>query len=163
MLTSSIGKYLLALRCLNAALAIDAANPVVHEQAVRFRQEVNSKLASLPSKVAEVIKTEFTAIRASTDLKKYNAEFLAKHEDSAPHVVSAIKIQKLLGEDQKTCEKGLFDVLKLGSADWEPAAEALGLLFQWRSSEVEAFKKAAEETWPEVTLFKPQPSPPATS
>ncbi|KAI1161133.1 tetratricopeptide [Nemania serpens] len=157
------GKYLLALRCLNAALVIDAANPVVHEQAVRFRQEVNSKLASLPAKVAEVIKTEFTAIGASTDLKKYNAEFLAKHKDSAPHVVSAIKIQKLLGEDLKTCEKALFDVLKLDSADWEPAAESLGLLFQWRSSEAEAFKKAAEETWPEVTLFKPPPSPPTIS
>ncbi|KAI1111827.1 tetratricopeptide [Nemania sp. NC0429] len=157
------GKHLLALRCLNAALAIDPANPVVHEQAVRFRQEVNSKLTSLHAKVAEVIQTEFTAIGASTDLKKYNADFLAKHKDSAPHVVSAIKIQKLLGEDQEACEKALFNVLKLGSADWEPAAEALGLLFQWRSSEAEAFKKAAEETWPEVTLFQPPPSPPTTS
>lgn len=78
-------------------------------------------------------------------------------------MVSAIKNQKLLGEDQKTCEKALFDILKLDNADWEPAAEALGLLFQWRSSEAEAFKKAAEETWPEVTLFQPLPSPPATS
>ncbi|KAI0100575.1 tetratricopeptide [Nemania sp. FL0031] len=156
-------KYLLALRCLNAALAIDAANPIVHEQAVRFHQEINSKLASLPPKVAEVIKSEFTAIAASTDLKKYNAEFLAKHKDSAPHVVSAVKIQKLLGEDQKTCEKALFGVLSLKSADWEPAAEALGLLLQWRSSEAEAFKTAAQETWPEVTMFSPAPPPPATS
>ncbi|KAJ2972247.1 hypothetical protein NUW58_g9225 [Xylaria curta] len=150
-------KYLLALRCLNAALAIDATNPVVHEQAVRFHQALSSKLASLPAQVAEVIKTEFTAISASTDLKKYNAEFLGKHKDSAPHVVSAIKIQKLLGEDQKTCEKALFNVLKLKSENWEPAAEALGLLFQWRSGEAEAFKNAAEKTWPEVTLFSPPP------
>ncbi|KAI1130058.1 tetratricopeptide [Nemania abortiva] len=156
-------KYLLALGCLNAALAIDAANPVVHEQAVRFHQEVNSKLSSLPPKVAEVIKSEFTALEASTDLKKYNAEFLEKHKDSAAHVVSAVKIQKLLGEDQKTCEKGLFGVLSLKSADWEPAAEALGLLLQWRSSEAEAFKKAAQEAWPEVTLFSPAPPAPATS
>ncbi|KAI8946652.1 tetratricopeptide [Xylaria longipes] len=156
-------KYLLALRCLNAALAIDATNPVVHEQAVRFRQELSSKLASLPAKVAEVIKTEFTAIPPSTDLKEYNAEFLKQHKDSAPHVVSAVKIQKLLGEDQNTCEKALFDILKLKSDNWEPAAEALGLLFQWRSGEAEAFKKAAEETWPEVTLFKPPPPPPTTT
>ncbi|GAP82829.1 putative NMDA receptor-regulated protein 1 [Rosellinia necatrix] len=156
------GKYLLALHCLNAALAIDAANPVVHEQAVRFHQEINSKLASLPAQVAEVIKTEFTAISASTDLKKYNAEFLESHQDSAAHVVSGVKIQKLLGEDQGTCEKALFDVLSLKGDDWEPAAEALGLLLQWRSSEAETFKKAAEETWPEVTLFKPTPPPPAS-
>ncbi|KAI0872202.1 tetratricopeptide [Hypoxylon argillaceum] len=157
------GKYLLALRCLNAALAIDAANPVVHEQAVRFHREVISKLASLPAKAAEVIKSEFTALETSADLKKHNAEFLAKHKDSAPHVVSAVKIQKLLGEDQKTCEKGLFGVLSLKSANWEPAAEALGLLLQWRSSEAETFKKAAQETWPEVTLFSPLPPPPITS
>ncbi|KAI1735409.1 tetratricopeptide [Xylaria scruposa] len=156
-------KYLLALRCLNAALAIDATNPVVHEQAVRFRQELSSKLASLPTKVAEVINTEFTAIPSSTDLKKYNTEFLNQHKDSASHVVSAVKIQKLLGEDQKTCEKALFGILKLKNDDWEPAAEALGLLFQWRSSEAEAFKKAAEDTWPEVTLFQPPPSPPNTT
>ncbi|KAI1171594.1 tetratricopeptide [Nemania sp. FL0916] len=156
-------KYLLALRCLNAALAIDAASPVAHEQAVRFHREITPKLASLPPKVAEVIKSEFTAIDASADLKKYNADFLAKHKDSAPHVVSAVKIQKLLGEDQKTCERALFDILKLKSDDWEPAAEALGLLFQWRSSEAEAFKKAAEQSWPEVTLFSPPPPPPTKS
>ncbi|KAI1367885.1 tetratricopeptide [Xylaria arbuscula] len=153
-------KYLLALRCLNAALAIETANPVVHEQAVRFRKELNS--ASLPAKVAEVINSEFTAIDASTDLKKYNAEFLDKNKDSPAHAVSAIKIQKLLGEDQKTCEKALFDILKMKSDDWEPAAESLGLLYQWRSSEADAFRKAAEETWPEVTLFKPPPPPPTS-
>jgi N-alpha-acetyltransferase 15/16, NatA auxiliary subunit len=157
-----VEKYLLALRCLNAALAIDATNPVVHEQAVRFHREVISKLASLPAKVAEVIKSEFTALETSTDLKKHNAEFLEKHRHSAPHVVSAVKIQKLLGEDPKTCEKGLFSVLSLKSADWEPAAEALGLLLQWRSGEAETFKKAAQETWPEVTLFSPPPLPVAS-
>ncbi|KAI0398965.1 tetratricopeptide [Xylaria palmicola] len=156
-------KYLLALSCLNAALAIDATSPVVHELAVRFHLEMSSKLASLPPKVVEVIKTEFTAIDASTDLKKYNIDFLDKHKNSAPHVVSAVKIQKLLGEDLKTCENGLFEILKLKSDNWEPAAEALGLLFQWRSSEAAAFKTAAEKTWPEVTLFNPPPQPTPSS
>jgi hypothetical protein len=155
-------KYLLALRCLNAALAIDAANPIVHEQAVRFRLAINPRLASLPAKVAGVIETEFTAIDASTDLKKYNSDFLEKHKDSASHLVSAVKIQRLLGEDPKKCEKDLSGVLGLKSNDWEPAAEALGLLYQWRSSEAEAFKKAAHEKWPEVTLFGP-PSPTPSS
>ncbi|KAI0398499.1 tetratricopeptide [Xylariaceae sp. FL0594] len=152
------GKYLLALRCLNAALAIEATNPEVHEQAVRFRQEMNTKLPSLPAKVAEVIKAEFTAIEPSTDLKQYNADFLARHKDSAPHVVSAVKVQKFLGEDVKVCEQGLKEVLGMKSTNWEPAAEALALLFQWHSSEAEAFKKAAHDVWPEVTLFSPPPS-----
>ncbi|KAI0020512.1 NMDA receptor-regulated protein 1-domain-containing protein [Xylariomycetidae sp. FL0641] len=146
-------KYLLALRCLNAGLAIEPDNPTIHEQAVRLRQALDSKLPSLPSKVGEVLKAEFTTIAPSTDLKKYNADFEANHKDSAAHVVSAIKVRKLLGEDQKTCEKGLIDVLKLDSAEHDSAAEAMGLLAQWRSSEVEAFKKAAHEKWPEVTMF----------
>ncbi|KAI1817840.1 tetratricopeptide [Poronia punctata] len=149
------GKYLLALNCLNAALALDATNPVVHEQAVRFRKEMDEKLSTLPVKVADVIRSDFTAIDESTDLKTYNADMLAKYEDSAPHLVSGVKVQKLLGEDLKVCEGNLQKVLSMKTSDWEPAAEALGLLFQWRSSEAEAFKKAAHETWPEVTLFSP--------
>ncbi|KAI1325012.1 tetratricopeptide [Xylariaceae sp. FL0255] len=151
-------KYLLALRCLNAALAIDSSNPIVHEQAVRFRQAIDTKLSSFPEKAAEVMKSEFTAIKAGTDLKKYNQDFLSKHKDSSAHVVSAVKVQKILGEDTKKCEKDLNGVLSLKNADWEPAAEALGLLAQWRSSEVDAFRKAAHETYPEVTLFAPPPS-----
>ncbi|KAI1504545.1 NMDA receptor-regulated protein 1-domain-containing protein [Biscogniauxia marginata] len=146
-------KYVLALRCLNAALAIDATNPTVHEQAVRFRQVLDTKLASLPSKVADVLKSSFTAIEASTDLKSYNAEFERKHKDSPLHVISAIKTRKLLGEDAKQCENDLTNVLSLESIDYETAAEALGLLWQWRSSEADAFKKASHEKWPEVTLF----------
>ncbi|KAI5926232.1 NMDA receptor-regulated protein 1-domain-containing protein [Camillea tinctor] len=146
-------KYLLALRCLNAALAIDATNPTVHEQVVRFRQELDSKLASLPSKVTEVLKSEFKAIEASADLKAYNAEFLEKHKDSASHVISAIKTRKLLGEDAEQCEKDLNNVLSLASIDYETAAEALSLFMQWRSSGADAFKKASHEKWPEVTLF----------
>ncbi|KAI0485066.1 NMDA receptor-regulated protein 1-domain-containing protein [Xylariaceae sp. FL0804] len=146
-------KYILALRCLNAALAVDASNPVVHEQAVRFRQILDAKLPALPSKVAEVLKSDFTSIDASTDLKKYNADFEQKYRDSAPHVISAIKVRKLLGEDSQKCEKDLSGILGLQSVDYELAAEALGQLKQWRSSEAESFTKMAREKWPEVTLF----------
>ncbi|KAI1436137.1 tetratricopeptide [Xylaria sp. CBS 124048] len=156
-------KYLLALRCLNAAMAIDPTNPVIHEQTVRLYQAISSKATSLPVKVAEVLKTEFTAIDASTDLKAYNSAYLESNKTSPAHAVSGVKVQKLLGEDQKACEKALFDILSLGSADWEPAAEALGLLYQWRSTEIEAFQKAAHETWPEVTLFAPPPPAAATT
>ncbi|KAL7628416.1 hypothetical protein AAE478_002619 [Parahypoxylon ruwenzoriense] len=146
-------KYLLALRCLNSALAIDASNPTIHEQVVRFRQILNSKVDSLPSKVAEVLKSEFTTIDASADLKKFNADFLEKHKDSPSHVISAIKIERLLGEDKKKSEKDIAGVLDMKDAQYEQAEEVLALLRQWRSSEADAFKTAAHEKWPEVTAF----------
>ncbi|KAI1214261.1 N-terminal acetyltransferase A, auxiliary subunit [Annulohypoxylon truncatum] len=146
-------KYVLALRCLNAALAIDPDHPAVHEQVVRFRQILNEKLGSLPPKVAEVLKSGFTAIDASADLKKFNADFQQKHKDSAEHVISATKIERLLGDDKKKSEKDLAGVLSLKDIQYDQAAEALALLEQWRSSEAETFKKAAHEKWPEVTAF----------
>ncbi|KAI1872760.1 hypothetical protein JX265_004863 [Neoarthrinium moseri] len=146
-------KYLLALRCLKSALDLDASHPRVHEQLVHFRNVLNTKLASLPAKVQEVIKSEFTALDASTDLKKYNADFQAKNSNSAPHVIAAIKAKKLLGEDQSKVEKELADVLSVKGIKFEDAKEVLALLRGWRSKEVDGFKKAAAEKWPEVTAF----------
>ncbi|KAI2617732.1 N-terminal acetyltransferase A, auxiliary subunit [Hypomontagnella submonticulosa] len=146
-------KYLLALRCLNAALAIDADHPTVHEQVVRFCQILNSKTTSLAPKVVEVLKSGFTAVDASADLKRYNTSFQEKHKNSSAHVISAIKTERLLGEDKKKSEKDLVGVLKLEDVQHEQAIEALALLRQWRSSEADTFKKAAHEKWPEVTAF----------
>jgi N-alpha-acetyltransferase 15/16, NatA auxiliary subunit len=138
---------------LKAALALDPTNPQVHEQLVHFRHVINSKLASLPPKVQEVIKSEFTTLDASADLKKYNADFQAKHKDSAPHVISAVKTKKLLGEDSSKVEKELAEVLSVKDVQFEQAIEVLDLLRGWRSKEVDGFKKAAAGKWPEVTAF----------
>ncbi|KAI6091280.1 N-terminal acetyltransferase A, auxiliary subunit [Hypoxylon rubiginosum] len=146
-------KYVLALRCLNAALAIEPDNPTVHEQVVRFHLTLNAKMGSLPAKVAELLKSKFTAIDASADLKKFNADFRAKHKDSPSHVISAIKSERLLGEDKKKSEKGLAEVLGLKTIEYEQAVEAFALLKQWRSSEADAFKVASHKKWPEVTAF----------
>lgn len=138
---------------MNAALALDPENATVHEQVVRFRQALNTKLESLPPKVAEVLKSEFTAIDGSTDLKKYNAEFQSKHAKSAPHVISAIKTSAFLGADQAQCAQDLVGVLAIPDVHHEQAEEVLGLLRQWRSDEAEPFKGKAHEKWPEVTAF----------
>lgn len=110
-------------------------------------------MGSLPAKVAELLKSKFTAIDASADLKKFNADFRAKHKDSPSHVISAIKSERLLGEDKKKSEKGLAEVLGLKTIEYEQAVEAFALLKQWRSSEADAFKVASHKKWPEVTAF----------
>jgi hypothetical protein len=38
ILTSRLEKYLLALKCLEAAREVDPEDPTLHEQSVRFRQ-----------------------------------------------------------------------------------------------------------------------------
>ncbi|KFY43335.1 hypothetical protein V495_03997 [Pseudogymnoascus sp. VKM F-4514 (FW-929)] len=51
-------KYLLALKCLLAASAIDSSNSTVKEQIARFKKGLEAKSASLPAKVLEAIKEE---------------------------------------------------------------------------------------------------------
>jgi N-alpha-acetyltransferase 15/16, NatA auxiliary subunit len=146
-------KYLLALKCLNAALALDAQNPALHAQAIELRHVLNSSLESLPPKVQEVLNTEFTAISASADLKKLNADYLDKHGDSAAHRMAAARAAKVLGEPQAAIEKSLTDSLQLASVTFDEADAVLELLKRWKSSEAATFKKVAHEKWPEVTQF----------
>ncbi|KAK3943252.1 N-alpha-acetyltransferase 15, NatA auxiliary subunit [Diplogelasinospora grovesii] len=54
-------KYLLALRCLNAALALDKDHPRVQEQSKTFQEAIGPILDSFAPKVQEIIKSEFTA------------------------------------------------------------------------------------------------------
>lgn len=138
---------------MNSALAIDPEHPALHAQAVELRQALNSESDSLPAKVQEVLGANFTAVRASADLKNLNAEFRAKHHDSAQHRIAAARAAKLLGDDSGKIEKDLFGVLSSSSTSFADAASILELLRNWRSSEAAAFRKAARDKWPEVTLF----------
>ncbi|KAJ0387008.1 hypothetical protein COL922a_003159 [Colletotrichum nupharicola] len=54
-------KYILALRSLNAARALDESNAGVQERAQKFAEVIKPALESLPAKVQEVIKSEFKA------------------------------------------------------------------------------------------------------
>jgi N-alpha-acetyltransferase 15/16, NatA auxiliary subunit len=145
-------KYLLALRCLNAAISLDKDHPRVHEQAIEFRKTLNPILESLPPKVQEVIKSEFSAVPATADLKQLNAEFRQQHKDSPEHTLAAIRTAKLLGEDQAQCEKDLLEALETKNITFDQAASMLETLKQWKGG-VTSFQKAAHERWPAVTLF----------
>ena len=150
---SSTGKFLLALRCLNAALALDAQHPALHAQAIELRNALNLSLESLPAKVQDALNAEFTAVPPSADLKKLNAEYLDKHTNSAEHRIAAARAAKALGEPDAAIEKSLVDVLQLESATFDDAATVLEQLRKWKSSEAASFKEAAHEKWPEVTQF----------
>jgi peptide alpha-N-acetyltransferase len=55
-------KYLLALRCLKAALAINKDHPKVSDQAARLRKALDGAVGSLAPKVKEVIESELSTV-----------------------------------------------------------------------------------------------------
>nr|CEG04902.1 unnamed protein product [Fusarium clavum] len=142
-------KYVLALRCLTAASALDSKSPRVHEQTVAFAQLLKTA-TDIEPKVLEVLKAEFNAIDPSADLVKYNDEFLAANKESPRHVLSAIKVQKLLGQDKAKSEEAVANILDIPGVTYEDAIEGLEVLRSWKSPQ-ESYKKAAQQKFPNVT------------
>lgn len=134
-------------------MGLDADNAKVHEQAIRLRHALNTDLETLPAKVAEVIKAEFTEVPASADLAKLNQEFREKHKASPQHVLSSIRVQEKLGEDSSKLGKDVVGLLKLDGIQLEEAEDAQKLLKSWKSSDLEAFQSAAAAKWPESSIF----------
>ncbi|KAG9253497.1 NMDA receptor-regulated protein 1-domain-containing protein [Emericellopsis atlantica] len=145
-------KHLLALRCLKAAANIDAESPRVHEQTIALRHALNGA-TDVPDKVAQVLKEEFNLIPASANLQETNDHFLAQHKDSPEHVLAAIRAKKILGEDRKSTDKQVIEMLDLPKTRYNDAISALQTLQQWRSPEEDAFKKAAQAKFPGATRF----------
>jgi N-alpha-acetyltransferase 15/16, NatA auxiliary subunit len=146
-------KYVLALCSLNAALALDSTHPRVHEQAVALQHALNSCFDSLPAKVAEVLKSEFKVVSKSTDLANFNLEFAKKNASSPSHILSAISVRKLLGEDRSKCDKDIVSILNMDNITMEVALKAFEILKSTRSGELEAFKKASKEKWADASIF----------
>lgn len=143
-------KFILALRCLNAAAAIDASSPEVHERAISFRVFLD-KSPEMPAKVSEVLRSEFNIISADADLGAYNDGYRNKHKDSMPHVVASVRAKRTLGEDPNRCDKELVSLFPLDKITFEQAVDLIETLRRWRSAEAEAIRKAAHAKWPEVT------------
>ena len=143
---------MLALRCLNAALALDSDHPKLMEQVVVFRSMLNNA-SDLAPKVSEVLKSEFKAVSESASLTEYIEESRKKHSASPRHVLSAIAAKKAIGEDTAKCEKDVVDLLNMDGVTSDDALEMLETLKSWRSREAQGFKKAAQGKWPEATRF----------
>lgn len=144
-------KYLMALRCLKAAMGLDSEDAGVHERIVELQQALD-KAEDVPAKALTLVDSEFQ-VDGKANLLKFNEDFLAKHKDSPGHILSAAKTSKFLGKDQASCEKLVMGLLDMEMADFEVAGQGLETLRSWGSRQVDEYKKTAGEKWPEVTIF----------
>ncbi|OXV06757.1 hypothetical protein Egran_05472 [Elaphomyces granulatus] len=130
-------KYLLALKCLLAAHAIDSSNPKLHVQLVHFRRALDSISEPLPSKVSETVVNRFeTLLPQSLDLLEWNNSFLASHKASVSHVQAFLNAQLLLNpKNRSESEKDLLSTLDLENASIHDAIDGLELLTEWGSDQ----------------------------
>ncbi|KAH8598967.1 NMDA receptor-regulated protein 1-domain-containing protein [Bisporella sp. PMI_857] len=147
-------KYLLALKSLLAAAALDKEHPKVHEQIVRYRLAIDEDSKEILPQSLETIKSEFHLLPSSVDISKFNEEYLSKHKGSAKHTLYALSVRRLLSSGKSSdVEKSIVGILKLPSITLEEAAEGLELLKTWKSSEVDAYRSSATAKWPKTSLF----------
>lgn len=158
LLTGAAEKYLLALKCILAAHAIDHADPILHQQVFRLRHTLNTlPKDSLSAKTAEIIHSEFEPhCSKDENLKKWNEAFLEAHKTSIAHVQAGLKVRTMV--DSTTKEKNeqqLLKTMELSSAQLKDAVNGFDLLHEWKSSsEVrEKYKEAAHKRWTEASAF----------
>jgi peptide alpha-N-acetyltransferase len=158
ILTDLLGKYALALKCLSAAHSIDASNPTIHVQLLRFRQALNKLSEPLAPQVAEVVDSEFEALLPkSQKLDEWNASFLSENKNSVPHKHAYLTCQQLLTPESKPeTEKELASTLDASIVSLETALAGLDLLGEWGSNQAAktAYAEKASSKWPESTLFR---------
>lgn len=155
MLTNEMTeKYLLALRCLLASSRLDPSHPKVHTQTIQLKQALNTDLSSVDPEVAPILTSEFTLLPANTALAQFNNEYMSKHKNDARRTLAGLEVRKLLADDlAPKADADVVGVLSIDGVKMEEAVEGLELLKAWKSSEVEAFKSAAEKKWPKATVF----------
>jgi len=153
-------KYLLAMKCLLAAHAIDPSNPALHVQLLRFRQALDSLPEPLPTAVAEIIGTGFEKLLPkSQDLNEWNNTFLESQKGSVTHVQAALTARQLLNPATKEqCEKDLIATLELDDVTIDQALAGLELLDEWKSSLTvrRTYEEKAQLRWTGASLFQSQ-------
>jgi len=121
---------------------------------VRFKLAMDVASASIPEKVTEVIKTEFTLFPLATTPSSFNEDFLSKHSDSARHIFACLRVRQLLQSHEKSkSESEILASLNLANIKLTEAIEGLEILSLWKSS-TESYILKANSIWPEATIFK---------
>ncbi|PFH57917.1 hypothetical protein XA68_14406 [Ophiocordyceps unilateralis] len=147
-------KFVLALRCLKAVVALNADFPGVPERVVSFQAmlETTTKTTDLAPKVGDALRAEFKALGEAGDGRQYVEAFRRRHPNSPRHALSAVAAKRLLpGEDGALCEKEAAALLDMEGSTADDAVTLLETVRGWRSAETAALKQAAQAKWPEVT------------
>ncbi|RDA87445.1 hypothetical protein CP532_2802 [Ophiocordyceps camponoti-leonardi (nom. inval.)] len=146
-------KYVLALRCLNAALALDADHAGLPEQVVSFQTMLETELEDATTKIKDALRAEFKALEsAGGDARTYIDAFRRRHADSPRHALSAVRAKRLLpGSDLDGCEQEAAALLDMEGSTAADAVKLLETLRGWRSGKSAALKQAAQAKWPDVT------------
>ncbi|KIW06834.1 uncharacterized protein PV09_02514 [Verruconis gallopava] len=148
-------RYLLALRCLIAAHALDAEQATLHEQLVRFRQALDADSESKSAKADQVLKANLSIVPETKDLKSFNNAYMAKHKDCARKTRAGLRVRQLLDPSSKAQnEKDLIALVE--KADMKEAIEGLETLKQWNSDAKvkEDYISKAKAKWPQASTFK---------
>ncbi|KAI9792611.1 MAG: hypothetical protein M1833_001064 [Piccolia ochrophora] len=149
-------KYLLALRCLLAASRLDATNPTLHEQTIRFKQALSELPTPLPEKPSSIIASLFTLIPTDQSLSEFNDAFHAAHRNSPPHLLAALRTRHRLDPSSiADNEKALLEMLAAAEIQLDDAVEGARVLEEWGSKEGvrEEYRKKARGRWPEASAF----------
>ena len=153
----SLGKFLLALRCLLASRSISTADSKAHEQLVRLRHTLNRLPEPLESNLSTVIEAELSSLLPpDTDLSAFNDEFSKTHAISAPHIQAYIKARRLLGNGSDVQDgKDVLSLLQLDAISLEDAVQGYGLLKAWSIDPTlqENYLTKARDKWPEADVF----------
>ncbi|EAS36268.3 N-terminal acetyltransferase catalytic subunit [Coccidioides immitis RS] len=153
-------KYLLALKCLLAAQAINPSDPTLHVQLARFRKTLNELSEPLPAEVQEIVTSEFeTLLPKSQDLAAWNDSYLTENSSSVPHIHAALTVRRIIAPEQKAqTEKDLASSIDLETASIESALAGLHLLDDWRSGPEAktSYIGQANTRWKEASVFQHQ-------
>lgn len=120
------------------------------EQVVAFQAKLDSA-PDLAPQVIEVLKGEFKATGGAKNSREYIEKFRGRHMGSPRHAFSVVAAKRRMGEDRAKCDKEAFNLLEMKGITADEALSMLESLQSWRSSEAQAFKKAAQGKWPEFT------------
>ncbi|KAG9244925.1 tetratricopeptide [Calycina marina] len=146
-------KYLLALKCLIAASALDREHPKIHEQIVRFKLAIDEDSKTLPSQSQDAIKSEFTLLSGS-DTTAFNNAYLSKNKDNIKATISGFKVRRTLSpKSASEVEKSIVKLVNGDFITFDEAKEGLELLKSWKSGQAEAFKASAADKWPKALAF----------
>lgn len=125
---------------------------------MKFRKTFDKDLSEtpLPPNIVELVEAEFEPLLPkSTDLAKWNDDFLSSHANSAAHVQSALAVRQLIAPDsKKQAEKDLQSSIDLETASLADAIAGLHLLDDWGSAPdvKESYASHAQKRWTQASI-----------